>query len=248
MCEGIRNSRRITQPVIQTAHCGFAALTPSCSRGDSISPSSSAFWVSIGFIQSCFRRVYPVVFLSDFCRVYPIGFLSGLSRRVSVGLIWSCFSWVYAVVFPSGFCRVYPVVFPLGLPGRVSVGFIPSGFCRVYPVVFPWGLPGRVSVGFLSGLSGRVSLGFTRSCFRRVSVGLIRSCFRRVSVGLTRSFSLVVFPLPGRVSIRRSCCVASGRLRASPLFFPHPPTLLLHLRSAVTGVIKAIFGLYAATM
>lgn len=162
MCEGIRNSRRITQPVIQTAHCGFAALTPSCSRGDSISPSSSAFWVSIGFIQSCFRRVYPVVFLSDFCRVYPIGFLSGLSRRVSVGLIWSCFSWVYAVVFPSGFCRVYPVVFPLGLPGRVSVGFIPSGFCRVYPVVFPWGLPGRVSVGFLSGLPGR----FLWLCFR----------------------------------------------------------------------------------
>ena len=143
---------------------------------------------------------------------------------------------------------VLPFGFPLGLSSRVSVGFtrscfcrisvgfIPSGFCRAYPAVF------------LLGLSGRVSLGFTRSCFRRVSVGLIRSCFRRVSVGLTRSFSLVVFPLPGRVSIRRSCCVASGRLRARPLFFPHPPTLLLHLRSAVTGVIKAIFGLYAATM
>ena len=108
MCEGIRNSRRITQPVIQTAHRGFPALTPSSSRGDSISPSSSAFWVSIGFIQSCFRRV-------------SVRFLLSCFLRVSVGFIQSCF------------CRVYPVVFLLGLSGCVYlVVFLLSGRVSVW--------------------------------------------------------------------------------------------------------------------
>ena len=180
MCEGIRNSRRITQPVIQTAHRGFPALTPSSSRGDSISPSSSAFWVSIGFIQSCFRRVYPVVFLLGLPGRVSLGFIRSCFRRVSVGFLLSCFL-------------------------RVSVRFIQSCFCRVYPVVF------------LLGLSGRDYL--------------------------------VVFPLSGRVSVRCLCCVASGRLPCtSRCFSPTSLTLFLHLRSAITSVIKLIFGLYAATM